>query len=71
MSVLSHTVNKKQNMRTKTLLLTAVLGLASAATSMAQVYSANVVGYVNEPYPTGLSKTKLNELKYFGHFRNF
>jgi hypothetical protein len=35
-------------MRTKTLLLTAVLGIASAASSMAQaVYSVNVVGYVN------------------------
>jgi hypothetical protein len=35
-------------MRTKTLLLTAVLGIASAAASMAQaVYSVNVVGYVN------------------------
>ncbi len=42
-------------MRTKTLLLTAVLGLASAATSMAQVYSANVVGYVNQSYPAGYS----------------
>ena len=35
-------------MRTKALLLTAVLGIASAATSMAQaVYSVNVVGYIN------------------------
>jgi hypothetical protein len=35
-------------MRTKTLLLTAALGIASAASSMAQaVYSVNVVGYVN------------------------
>ena len=34
-------------MRTKALLLTAALGLASAATSMAQVYSVNVVGYIN------------------------
>jgi hypothetical protein len=34
-------------MRTKTLLLTAALGVASVATSMAQaVYSINVVGYV-------------------------
>jgi hypothetical protein len=34
-------------MRTKTLLLTAALGVASVATSMAQaVYSVNVVGYV-------------------------
>jgi hypothetical protein len=34
-------------MRTKTLLLTAALGAASLATSMAQVYSVNMVGYVN------------------------
>jgi hypothetical protein len=35
-------------MRTKTLLLTAALGIASAASSMAQaVYSVNIVGYVN------------------------
>lgn len=35
-------------MRTKTLLLTAALGIASVATSMAQaVYSVNIVGYVN------------------------
>jgi hypothetical protein len=35
-------------MRTKTLLLTAALGIAGAATSMAQaVYSVNAVGYVN------------------------
>jgi hypothetical protein len=34
-------------MRTKTLLLTAALGLAGAATTMAQVYSVNAVGYVN------------------------
>jgi hypothetical protein len=34
-------------MRTKTLLLTAALGAAGIATSMAQVYSVNAVGYVN------------------------
>src|SRR6266404_3619153 len=34
-------------MRTKTLLLTAVLGAAGAASSFAQVYSQNAVGYVN------------------------
>ena len=44
-------------MRTKTLLLTAALGIASAATSMAQtaVYSVNAVGYVNKPLPVGFS----------------
>jgi hypothetical protein len=42
-------------MRTKTLLLAAVLGLASAATSMAQVYSANVVGYVNVSLASGFN----------------
>jgi hypothetical protein len=34
-------------MRTKTLLLTAALGAAGIATSMAQVFSVNAVGYVN------------------------
>jgi hypothetical protein len=34
-------------MKTKTLLLTMALGAASVASSMAQVYSANAVGYVN------------------------
>lgn len=34
-------------MRTKALLLTAALGAAGIATSMAQVYSVNAVGYVN------------------------
>jgi hypothetical protein len=34
-------------MRTKTLLLTAALGVIGAASSMAQVYSVNSVGYIN------------------------
>jgi hypothetical protein len=34
-------------MRTKTLLLTVAIGAVSAASSMAQVYSVNAVGYVN------------------------
>jgi len=34
-------------MKTKALLLTVALGAASAATSMAQVYSQNAVGYIN------------------------
>ena len=42
-------------MRTKTLLLTAALSAAGIATSMAQVYSANAVGYVNKLIPTGFS----------------
>jgi len=40
-------------MRTKTLLLTAALVAAGAASSMAQVYSVNVVGYVNKTLPKG------------------
>lgn len=40
-------------MRTKTLLLTAALSAAGAATSMAQVYSVNAVGYVNKTIPAG------------------
>jgi hypothetical protein len=42
-------------MRTKTLLLTAALSAAGIATSMAQVYSVNAVGYVNVPLATGFN----------------
>ena len=44
-------------MRTKTLLLTAVLSAAGLASSLAQgaVYSVNAVGYVNLTVPAGLS----------------
>jgi hypothetical protein len=42
-------------MRTKTLLLTAVLGAAGVVSSMAQVYSVNAVGYVNLDLPMGFS----------------
>jgi hypothetical protein len=40
-------------MRTKTLLLTAAVTAAGVATSMAQVYSVNAVGYVNKSIPAG------------------
>jgi hypothetical protein len=42
-------------MRTKTLLLAAVLSAAGAATSLAQVYSVNAVGYVNKTIPVGFT----------------
>jgi len=42
-------------MRTKTLLLTAALAAAGVATSMAQVYSVNAVGYVKKDIPKGFS----------------
>jgi hypothetical protein len=42
-------------MRTKTLLLTAALSAAGVATSMAQVYSVNMVGYINQQIPAGFS----------------
>jgi hypothetical protein len=42
-------------MRTKTLLLTAALGAAGMATSMAQVYSVNAVGYVNTTIKPGFN----------------
>lgn len=42
-------------MRTKTLLLTAALTAAGVATSMAQVYSVNMVGYINLSIGTGYS----------------
>jgi hypothetical protein len=40
-------------MRTKTLLLTAALGAAGIATSSAQVFSVNAVGYVTKTVPAG------------------
>jgi hypothetical protein len=42
-------------MRTKTLLVTAALSVAGIATSMAQVYSVNAVGYVNVPVSPGFN----------------
>ena len=42
-------------MRTKALLLGAAVGAIGLATSMAQVYSVNIVGYVNTTIPTGFS----------------
>src|SRR4030095_15156339 len=42
-------------MRTKTLLLTAALSVASMATSMAQVYSVNAVGYINLTMKAGFN----------------
>jgi hypothetical protein len=42
-------------MRTKTLLLTAAVGAAGIATSMAQVFSVNAVGYVNVTAKPGLT----------------
>jgi hypothetical protein len=42
-------------MRTKTLLLTAALTAAGVATSMAQVYSVNMVGYINCSIPVGFT----------------
>jgi hypothetical protein len=53
--VAAHTESNKQIMRTKTLLLTAALSVATVATSMADVFSVNVVGYVNVVVPPGLS----------------
>jgi len=42
-------------MRTKTLLLAAVLSAAGVASSLAQVYSVNAVGYVNVALTAGLN----------------
>jgi hypothetical protein len=42
-------------MRTKTLLLTAALGVAGITSSFAQVYSQNAVGYVSLPFRVGLT----------------
>jgi hypothetical protein len=50
-------------MRTKALILTAALGLAGAASSMAQaVYSVNVVGYINLSMAPGFNLVA-NQLK--------
>src|SRR6478672_7317898 len=51
----SHTHRNKthSHMRTKTLLLTAALAAVGVSSSMAQVYSVNVVGYVNKSVPKG------------------
>jgi len=42
-------------MRTKALLLAAAFAAAGVATSVAQVYSVNAVGYVNKDIPRGFS----------------
>src|SRR5436189_3239599 len=42
-------------MRTKTLLLAAVLSAAGIASSLAQVYSVNIVGYINLTLSPGLN----------------
>ena len=42
-------------MRTKTLLLTAIVGALGFTAAQAQVYSVNAVGYVNKSIPSGFS----------------
>jgi hypothetical protein len=42
-------------MRTKTLILSAIVGALSSLSLMAQVYSLNAVGYINETIPPGFS----------------
>jgi len=42
-------------MKTKSLLLTALLATAGTTGAMAQVYSLNIVGYVNQTIPAGFS----------------
>ena len=52
-----HTQNQKphtQIMRTKALILAAIVAVAGVANTSAQVYSANAVGYVNMSLPAGL-----------------
>jgi hypothetical protein len=50
-------------MRTKTLLVAAAVGAAGIATSMAQVFSVNAVGYVNKTVPAGGFALISNPLK--------
>jgi hypothetical protein len=59
-TVLLHTVNKKAQqhrktlqMKTKTILIAAAALAAGVISSQAQVYSQNIVGYVNVPLATG------------------
>jgi hypothetical protein len=56
------TIKQKQNMRTKILLGAAAALAASLVSSQAQVYSANVVGYVNVVYPAGQFVMSANPL---------
>jgi hypothetical protein len=52
----AHTRKQKVKiMRTKTLILSGLLAALSGASSMAQVYSLNAVGYINVAIPTGFS----------------
>jgi hypothetical protein len=60
---LPHTAYKRTIMRTKTLVLSAALSLACVATSMAQVFSANIVGYYNRTVPAGQLALLANQLK--------
>jgi hypothetical protein len=62
-TVATHTDNKQVNMRIKTLVLTAAATAAGLASSMAQnVYSLNVVGYVNVSVPANSFKLIVNPL---------
>src|SRR6266498_284074 len=58
----SHTVNINNSMRTKTLLLMAALTIAGVASSFAQVYSQNIVGYVTTPVTKSVYKMIANPL---------
>lgn len=51
----AHTVTRIKAMRTKTLLIAAVLGVAGLASASAQVTSVNAVGYVNKDLQQGLN----------------
>src|ERR1700730_12330845 len=64
-SALTHgNTNYKNNMRTKTLVCAAALMAAGVATSMAQsnVYSLNVVGYINITFPANKYTLTANQL---------
>jgi hypothetical protein len=61
-TVFLHTVNKKEQqhgktlqMKTKTLLIAAAALAAGVISSQAQVYSQNIVGYVNAPFGQGIN----------------
>lgn len=57
-------------MRTKLILTTAALGVASSLGATAQVYSVNAVGYINVTIPAGGLKIVANQLNTGGNTAN-
>jgi hypothetical protein len=62
-SAATHGIHNNKTMRTKTILLATALSAVGAATSMAQVFSVNAVGYVNKVIPANGFALISNPLK--------